>query len=63
MAIKVLPSEGMSDPERERRFIQEARAATALNYPNIITIYDIESENDIDFIVMEHVQGKTLMRN
>jgi len=53
----------MSDPERERRFIQEARAATALNYPNIITIYDIESENDIDFIVMEHVQGKTLMRN
>ena len=60
VAIKVLPAEQVSDPERKRRFIQEARAASALNHPNIITIYDIGTESGIDFIVMEYVAGKTL---
>jgi Tol biopolymer transport system component/predicted Ser/Thr protein kinase len=60
VAIKVLPRDKMSDPERKRRFIQEARAASALNHPNIITIHDIGSESGIDFIVMEYVSGKTL---
>ena len=60
VAIKVLPADQVSDPERKRRFIQEARAASALNHPNIITIYDIGSEGGIDFVVMEHVAGKTL---
>jgi eukaryotic-like serine/threonine-protein kinase len=60
VAIKVLPREKMSDPERKRRFIQEARAASALNHPNIITIHDIGSESGIDFVVMEYVGGKTL---
>jgi eukaryotic-like serine/threonine-protein kinase len=60
VAIKVLPADSVSDPERKRRFIQEARAASALNHPNIITIYDIGSEGGIDFIVMEYVAGKTL---
>jgi eukaryotic-like serine/threonine-protein kinase len=60
VAIKVLPVDRMSDPERKRRFIQEARAASALNHPNIITLYDIGSESGIDFIVMEYVAGKTL---
>ena len=60
VAIKVLPADQVSDPERKRRFIQEARAASALNHPNIITIYDIGSEGGIDFIVMEYVAGKTL---
>jgi serine/threonine protein kinase len=60
VAIKVLPRDKVSDPERKRRFIQEARAASALNHPNIITIYDIGNESGIDFIVMEYVEGKTL---
>ena len=60
VAIKVLPRDQVSDPERKRRFIQEARAASALNHPNIITIYDIGSEGGIDFIAMEYVAGKTL---
>ena len=60
VAIKVLPADRVSDPERKRRFIQEARAASALNHPNIITLHDIGSESGIDFIVMEYVSGKTL---
>jgi len=59
-ALKVLPHDRMSDPERKRRFSQEAKAASALNHPNIITIYDISSEGDIDFIAMEFVDGRTL---
>jgi serine/threonine protein kinase len=50
----------VADPERKCRFVQEAKAASALNHPNIIAIHDIASENGIDFIVMEYVQGKTL---
>ncbi|MGZ5494979.1 MAG: hypothetical protein ACXWHG_15345 [Thermoanaerobaculia bacterium] len=42
-AIKVLPPERVADPERVRRFFQEARAASALNHPNIVTIHDISS--------------------
>jgi Tol biopolymer transport system component/predicted Ser/Thr protein kinase len=60
VAIKVLPAEKVADLERKRRFVQEAKAASALNHPNIITIHDIASANGIDFIVMEYVQGKTL---
>jgi len=63
VAIKVLPADKVSDPERKRRFIQEARAASALNHPNIITIHDIGNESGIDFIVMEYVAGKTLDRH
>ena len=59
-AIKVLPADKVADPERTRRFIQEARAASALNHPNIVTIHDISRDDDIDFIVMEYVSGKTL---
>jgi serine/threonine protein kinase len=60
VAIKVLPPERIADPERKRRFVQEARSASALNHPHIITIHDIGSENGADFIAMEYLEGKTL---
>lgn len=60
VAIKVLAGSASGDPERRRRFIQEAQAASALNHPNIITIHDIITEGDAQYMVMEHVQGKTL---
>jgi serine/threonine protein kinase len=60
VAIKVLPPERMADPDRERRFVQEARAASALNHPHIVTIYDISSAGDVPFIAMEYVNGRTL---
>jgi dienelactone hydrolase len=60
VALKVLPLEKVWDPDRKRRFIQEAKAASALNHPSIITIYDIDQSDGIDFIAMEYVAGKTL---
>jgi len=60
VAIKVLPAEAVADPERKRRFVQEARSASALNHPNIIHIYDIDSADGIDFIAMEYIVGKSL---
>src|SRR5437867_248068 len=64
VAIKVLRPDVTARPERKRRFVQEAKSASALNHPNIIHIYDIDSANlpdgPIDFIAMEFVPGKTL---
>jgi eukaryotic-like serine/threonine-protein kinase len=62
VAIKVLPAEKVADPDRKRRFVQEAKAASALNHPNIITIYDIDCVDGVDFIAMEFVAGTTLDR-
>jgi serine/threonine-protein kinase len=60
VAIKVLSRRSADDEERRRRFIKEAQAASSLNHPNIITIYDIVSEDENDFMVMEFVAGQTL---
>ncbi len=60
VAIKVLRADSAVTPERRRRFVQEAQAASALNHPNIITIHDITSDQGVDFIVMEYLAGKTL---
>ena len=62
VAVKVLPPERVADVDRKRRFVQEAKAASALNHPNIVTIHDIDSAEGIDFIAMELVAGKTLDR-
>jgi eukaryotic-like serine/threonine-protein kinase len=61
-ALKVLPPEKVAEPERRRRFVQEAKAASALNHPNIVTIYDIDSADGVTFIAMEYVKGRTLDR-
>ena len=60
VAIKVLPPERVADPVRKARFVHEAKAASALNHPGIVHIYDISSDGGIDFIAMECVAGKTL---
>jgi eukaryotic-like serine/threonine-protein kinase len=59
-ALKLLPSDLINNPERVRRFQREARTASALNHPNIITIYDFGQERGRDYIVTEFVDGKTL---
>jgi serine/threonine protein kinase len=61
VAIKALSGPSAGDPERRRRFIQEAQAASGLNHPNIITIHDIISEENTQFMVMEFVAGKTMV--
>jgi eukaryotic-like serine/threonine-protein kinase len=60
VAIKVLSPEFASDPDRLQRFEQEARSASALNHPNIISIYDVGCESANSYIAMEFVDGKTL---
>jgi eukaryotic-like serine/threonine-protein kinase len=60
VAIKVLNATAATDAEHKRHSVQEARAASALNHPGIVTIYDIAEEDGTDFIAMEFVQGQTL---
>ncbi len=58
VALKILPPDASGDGRR--RFLQEARAASALNHPNIVTIYDIGESGNLAYIAMEHVDGCTL---
>src|SRR5438552_3615587 len=60
VALKFMPADKLPDANRRRRFIQEARAASALNHPNIVTIYEIVTLEDSEVISMELVRGKTL---
>ena len=60
LALKILPSEFVADKDRVERFAREARAVSALNHPNIVTVYDIGQLNGTHFIAMEHVAGQTL---
>jgi serine/threonine protein kinase len=60
VAIKVLPPELVADPERKRRFVQEAKAAAALHHPHIATIFEIDEADDTTFIAMELIRGKKL---
>ncbi|HXK11057.1 MAG TPA: protein kinase [Vicinamibacteria bacterium] len=60
VAIKVLRGPAFSDQERRNRFEQEARSASALNHPNIVTIYEISSVGEVRYIAMELVEGRTL---
>ncbi|HEX6284529.1 MAG TPA: protein kinase, partial [Pyrinomonadaceae bacterium] len=60
VALKMLPLEFTSDPERVQRFRQEALAASRLNHPNIITIFEIVQQDENHFIAEEYVEGQTL---
>jgi serine/threonine protein kinase/tetratricopeptide (TPR) repeat protein len=62
VALKLLPRHFTSSPDRLRRFEQEARAASALNHPNIITIYEIGEADGVRFIAAEYIEGETLQR-
>ena len=60
VAIKVLPEHVASDPDLKQRFEREAKTISSLNHPHICTLYDIGSQDGIDFLVMEYLEGDTL---
>ena len=60
VAIKIIASGAVADPDRRKRFLTEARAASALNHPNIVTVHDIGEADGVSFLVMELVSGRSL---
>src|SRR6202049_2399725 len=62
VAIKILPKEMSSDPARKQRFEREAKTISSLNHPHICTLHDIGSQDGVDYLVMECVEGETLAK-
>jgi len=62
VAIKILPEQLCKDPTRKQRFEREAKTISSLNHPHICTLHDIGSQNGIDYLVMECVEGETLAK-
>src|SRR5678809_793291 len=60
VAIKVLPAAASSDEDRLRRFEKEARSASSLNHPNIVTVYDVGETDGVSYSAMELVAGRTM---
>jgi len=58
VALKILRSDKLADADRKKRFLQEARAASALVHPNIVVLHDISQDAGTDFLVMEYVHGQ-----
>src|SRR5690348_11864149 len=62
VAIKILPAQFSSDPIRKQRFEREAKTISNLNHPHICVLYDIGHQDEIDYLVMECVEGETLAK-
>src|SRR6266699_3277015 len=62
VAIKVLPSHLSANPDLKQRFEREARALSSLSHPHICTLHDVGSQDGIDYLVMEGVEGETLAK-
>ena len=60
VALKLLQEDALAHPAGKQRFVKEAKAASALNHPHIVTIYEIASDAGIDYIAMELIRGRTL---
>src|SRR5437016_1028702 len=60
VAVKVLPEAFARDSERMRRFEQEARAVAALNHPNVLSVFDTGTQNDVPYLVCELLEGESL---
>ena len=60
VALKILPAAVAQDPDRMRRFVQEAKAASALSHPNVAHIYEIGEADGVSFLAMEYVEGQTM---
>src|SRR5271169_2607079 len=60
VAIKILPKEMSADPTRKQRFEREAKAISNLNHPNICTLHDVGSQDGVEYLVLELVEGETL---
>src|SRR6266568_2374008 len=63
VALKILPADVAAHPDRMKRFVQEAKAASGLNHPNIITIHEIDETDSINFIATEYIDGETLRQH
>src|SRR5437016_11824361 len=63
VALKILPAEIAAHPDRMKRFVQEAKAASALNHPNIITIHEIDQTDSGHFLATEFIDGETLRQH
>ena len=62
VAIKILPKEMSANPARKQRFEREAKTISGLNHPNICVLHDVGSQDGVDYLVMECVEGETLAK-
>jgi serine/threonine protein kinase len=62
VAIKILPVQFSGDPVRKQRFEREAKTISGLNHPNICVLYDVGSQDGVDYLVMEYLEGETLAK-